>query len=175
MIDSKIGEPIASAPEAAAAPTSPATRTAAMDLVRRMSYWSAGAGAIPLPVIDVAAVIGVQVKMLRDLARLYNVPFDEVRAKSVIGALIGGVLPFHAAAGVAGLFGVLAKSWPGFGTLAGGLALLAAAGAATYALGKVFVEHFESGGTLLDFDADKMRARFRAEMEAARATGRAEA
>ena len=165
MRNSRIEEAAPSTPGVLAAPTSPATRAAAMDLVRRMSYWSAGAGAIPLPFIDVAAVIGVQVKMLRDLARFYNVPFDEVRAKSVIGVLIGGVLPFH--------FGALVKSLPGFGTLAGGLALLAAAGAATYALGKVFVEHFESGGTLLDFDADKMRARLRAEVEAARTTRQA--
>ena len=33
-------------------------------------------------------------------------------------------------------------------------------GATTYAVGKVFIEHFESGGTFLDFDPEKMRDHF---------------
>jgi membrane protein YqaA with SNARE-associated domain len=33
-------------------------------------------------------------------------------------------------------------------------------GATTYAIGSVFAQHFESGGTLLDFDAKKMRSYF---------------
>jgi hypothetical protein len=36
-----------------------------------------------------------------------------------------------------------------------------AAGASTYAVGKVFMLHFESGGTLLDFDPAKMKNYYR--------------
>jgi hypothetical protein len=43
-------------------------------------------------------------------------------------------------------------------------------GAFTQALGNAFIMHFESGGTLLNFDPDKMRAYFRQEMEKAKAT-----
>ncbi|MEZ5671856.1 MAG: hypothetical protein R3E08_05540 [Thiotrichaceae bacterium] len=36
-------------------------------------------------------------------------------------------------------------------------------GAATYAIDKVFVQHFESGGTFLDFDPEAVREHFAAE------------
>ena len=39
--------------------------------------------------------------------------------------------------------------------------------AATYALGRVFIQHFECGGTILDLDPDKVREHFRREFEAA--------
>jgi hypothetical protein len=35
--------------------------------------------------------------------------------------------------------------------------MVAISGGMTYAIGKVFVQHFESGGTLLDFQPEKMR------------------
>ena len=38
-------------------------------------------------------------------------------------------------------------------------------GATTYAIGKSFMMHFESGGTFLDFDPAKVRAYFRQEFE----------
>ena len=31
------------------------------------------------------------------------------------------------------------------------------AGASTYAIGNVFIQHFESGGTMLDFEPGKVR------------------
>ena len=41
----------------------------------------------------------------------------------------------------------------------------AAAGASTYAVGQVFIQHFESGGTFLDFDPDKVKAYFAEQVE----------
>jgi hypothetical protein len=35
-------------------------------------------------------------------------------------------------------------------------------------MGRVFSQHFEAGGTLLDFDADKLRSHFKTEFEAAK-------
>ena len=54
------------------------------------------------------------------------------------------------------------KLIPLVGSLSGMLALPIVAGASTYALGKVFVVHFETGGTLLDFDPEKTREYFAA-------------
>ena len=34
-------------------------------------------------------------------------------------------------------------------------------GAATWAIGKVFIQHFASGGTFLDFDPQKVKDYFR--------------
>jgi uncharacterized protein (DUF697 family) len=41
----------------------------------------------------------------------------------------------------------------GPGSVLGGLTIGALEATVTFALGQVFIEHFESGGTLLDFDA----------------------
>ena len=60
----------------------------------------------------------------------------------------------------------LAKAVPGLGTATTGVITVSVlGGATTYALGSVFVQHFESGGTLLDFDAKKMRAYFSNKLE----------
>jgi hypothetical protein len=42
----------------------------------------------------------------------------------------------------------------------------AVAAASTWATGKVFIRHFESGGTFLDFDPAKARAYYAEEYEA---------
>ncbi|WP_158929661.1 YcjF family protein [Acidisphaera sp. S103] len=154
--DPKVVETPAEAPERA---------TLASGVVRRMSLWSAGAGVIPVPGVDLAVIVGLQVKTVRELALIYGVPFDEVRTKAIVASLIGGLLPFNAAVGVGGLASTLYKAIPGVGAVLGMITMPAAAAAANYALGRLFIEHFESGGTLLDFNAEKMRARFRAEME----------
>ena len=54
----------------------------------------------------------------------------------------------------------LAKAVPGLGTATGMISVSLLGGATTYAIGSVFVQHFESGGTLLDFEPQKMRAYF---------------
>lgn len=135
-------------------------------LVRRMSWWSAGAGVIPVPLLDLAAISGVQFKMVRDLAVLYGVPFESVRTKAIISALVGGLLPFNAAMGVGGLAGVWYKAIPGVGPFLGMVTMPIAASAANYAMGRLFLEHFEGGGTLLDIDIDRMRARYAATAKA---------
>jgi uncharacterized protein (DUF697 family) len=133
-------------------------------IIRRYSYWSAGLGLIPIPIVDVAAITGTQVKMIADLAKLYEREFAADRTKSIISALVGGLAPVAVGTGAASAM----KFVPIFGQIAAVLLVPALAGATTIALGKVFVQHFEAGGTLLDFDPQKMRAYFQAEFEAAR-------
>lgn len=161
MSETVVNEP----PPVDSAAAVPHKRVLAEGVLRRLSLWSAGAGVIPVPGLDFAAIVGVQIKMVRELALIYGVPFDEIRTKAIIGALIGGLLPFNAAVGVGSLASMWYKTVPVVGTILGMVTLPAAAAATNYGLGRLFVEHFESGGTLLDFDAEKMRARFRAESE----------
>jgi hypothetical protein len=54
----------------------------------------------------------------------------------------------------------LAKVVPGIGTATGMVSVSILGGATSYAIGNVFIQHFESGGTLLDFDPKKMREYF---------------
>jgi uncharacterized protein (DUF697 family) len=143
--------------EHSAAGTTPAPedrRRRALDLVDRAVRWSFGAGLIPLPVWDLAATTAIQLKMLSDLSDLYEVPFSDNRGKAILGALAGGMLP--AKLGWGSLRSLL-KAIPVVGSVVGFATMPAAAAAATFALGRLFVEHFESGGNLLDLDFERVQ------------------
>lgn len=134
-------------------------------LIRRYSRWSAGFGLIPLPVVDLAAISGTQIKMVHALSTLYEREFSEDRVRVAIGALVGAVVPIAMSAGTVSAL----KSVPVIGQIASTLLLPALALASTVAIGRVFVQHFEAGGTLLDFDPEKMKSYFEAEFNKARA------
>ncbi|GJD62477.1 YcjF family protein [Methylobacterium frigidaeris] len=146
----------------AAVPTS--RREQVDQIIRKYTLWSAGLGLIPLPVIDVAAVATAQYKMVGELAKLYDLPFSQERVRALVGALLGGGLPAVVAGGG---IGSLAKSIPLVGTLAGAAVMPALSAAATIALARVFVQHFEAGGTLLDFEPETMKTYFKTEFERA--------
>jgi len=124
-------------------------KEAAQKIIRRHLLFSAGLGFIPFPVVDAAAIMGNQVLMIHDLSDLYEVPFKKHLVKSFIGSLMSTI----------GVVGVV-KIIPGLGSILGGATVSASATAATYALGKIFTQHFAQGGTLLDFDPVKSRKHF---------------
>lgn len=133
----------------------------ATELIKTHSLYSAGAGLLPMPLVDWAAISAIQVKMLKELSAVYEVPFSSERARSIMAALIGGL------AGTSlgyGLGRSLLKAVPMFGTVLGGLSVPAMGGAVTWAVGRVFMQHFASGGTLLDFDPERMRQHFKDEV-----------
>jgi uncharacterized protein (DUF697 family) len=130
---------------------------AASTLVDRFSLWSGAAGLIPLPIVDIVAVGGVQLEMLRRLSDIYGVPFVENRGKSLIASLAGSVLPASTATTTAmGVTSAL-KSIPGIGTAISAFTMPVFSAGATYVIGKVFIQHFASGGTLLDFNPPDYR------------------
>ena len=139
--------------ESGAAPLTEAERDEqASQVVDRFSLWSGAAGLVPIPIIDMAAIAGVQLQMLRRLSDIYAVPFSDNRGKSVITALAGAIIPHSTAQTAAMTFGSLMKSIPGIGTTVGALTQPVIAAGATFVIGRVFMKHFASGGTLLDFD-----------------------
>jgi uncharacterized protein (DUF697 family) len=156
--------PSVAGPADPAVPVSERPRTAkAMQSIRRHVPWAAGAGVLPLPGVDLAGIAAVQLHLMADLAELYAVPFRREAAKSLAATLMATLLE----RGIAGGLGSVAKLVPGVGTLLGLAVLPGLAAAGTYALGRVFVMHFESGGTFLDFDPAKAEAHFRAEFDKA--------
>jgi uncharacterized protein (DUF697 family) len=74
--------------------------------------------------------------------------------KTAVAALLGTLAPVGLAAPLA-ISSV--KLIPGLGSIAGGLSLSALGAAATFAVGKVFVNHFEGGGALSDFDVENVK------------------
>lgn len=127
--------------------------------IRNHVAWSMGVGAlVPIPIIDALAVGAVQLDMVRQISRLYNVPFKETEGKAIITALAGSSLSRLGA-------GTLSKLIPGLGSFAGGITMGVISGASTYALGQVFKHHFETGGTFLDFDTDRFKAYYDQQFE----------
>lgn len=127
-------------------------------LVKNYMWFSMGAGLIPVPFLDLATISGVQLKMLCDLSNEYNIPFSENKGKSIVTALLGSIVPNTL---VGSSVGSLLKMIPVIGTVMGGISLSIFAGAATYAIGKVFIQHYETGGTLLDFNPAEMNEYFK--------------
>jgi uncharacterized protein (DUF697 family) len=136
----------------------------AMAAVKKYALWSAGAGVLPLPVVDMAALVAVQLRMLSKMAQVYEVPFMENGVKSIVTTLLGTIVSTSVGASL----GSMMKAIPFVGPLLGIAAVPSMYSAATYAIGRVFISHFEAGGTFLDFDPEKTRAYFLAEFEKAK-------
>ena len=141
----------------------------ARSLTKNYILASAGIGLVPLPLADLAGVMALQVKLVHGLAKVYEVPFKENITKSLLASLLSG------ASSVIGVMGLasLAKTIPVLGTLAGGGGVAVTAASVTFATGEVFTRHFESGGTLLDFDPHKMKALFKRELKNGKAAAEA--
>lgn len=130
----------------------------ANSIVRNHIIWSMGTGLIPIPVLDFFAVSAVQLDMVRQLSKLYGVDFKETEGKAVITSLTGsGLAQLGARAAM--------KLIPGVGTVIGGVTMSVLSGASTYALGEIFKEHFETGGTFLDFDPGRLRKYYQEKFE----------
>ncbi len=133
------------------------------DIIRRNTFWAAGAGAFVVvwPYMDIVAATAAQVKMLKNLSDLYEVKFSEGLAMKIVGMLVmatGGAL-------IGDVTMNLLRFIPGVGTVLGALSAPLMASAFAHALGRVYLIHLESGGTLLDFDPKAMQERFQDEFE----------
>ena len=133
----------------------------ASKLVDRFAIWSGVAGLVPLPVVDVLAVGGLQVQMLRRLSQIYDVEFSDNRGKALIAALAGCMIPATSGMGAASAL----KAVPVVNILAAGYVMPVLSAGATFAIGKAFIQHFESGGTLLDFNPPDYREFVKAQKE----------
>jgi len=119
---------------------------------KRIEYyarWAAAAGAIPAPVVDIAALTAVQLKMLHTLAKIYGSEFSQDKGKAILGSVLGALIPSKLGYGA---LGSAIKAVPVVGTIAGMAAVPAFNYATTHAVGKVFEKHFASGGKMLNLD-----------------------
>jgi len=146
---------------AASEPTAERRDEVANRLVDRFAIWSGVAGLIPVPVVDAVAVGGLQIQMVRRLSQIYDVAFSENRGKALVASLAGSMIPTTSGIGAASVL----KAVPIIGTLTAGFVMPALSAGATYAIGKAFVQHFESGGTLLDFNPPDYREFIRKQKE----------
>lgn len=135
----------------------------AHQIVMTNTYWAAGSGLIPVPLVDFMAITALQLKMIRELTAYYQLEFQQERAKAAVTALISGTAtPLLAYGPVSAVL----KALPVVGQTLGALSATLVGGSLTYAVGKVFTLHFGSGGTLMDFDPERFRDYFLAQVEA---------
>ncbi len=118
-------------------------RALARKIVDRHKNYAALGGLVPLPVANIASVTAINLRMVKQLSELYEVPFLRDRTRSLIVGLIGGVVPTGVGAATSS---TLMWIVPG-GLLLGLGASALTAGALTRGIGLVFIESFESGAT----------------------------
>jgi len=120
--------------------------------------WASFAGLIPVPALDIAMITGVQTLMIKKLCQQYGVTFKKEMATAIVTGLvtsgIGTVLSSKLATN---LFNPI----PVVGTLLGAATFSAVSYASTYAIGQVFIQHFESQGTVEDLTIENYEGFFK--------------
>ncbi len=127
-------------------------------IVRNHVIWSMGAGLIPVLIADIFAVSALQLDMIRQMCKVYDVDFSETQGKAIVTSLTSATVARITA-------GSLVKMLPVVGSIIGGITVSVFAGASTFALGQVFKRHFESGGTILDFDPARLKKLYKEQFE----------
>lgn len=127
-------------------------------IVYRKMWYTAGVGLVPVPLVDVAGFLALQMYMTKQLADVFEVPYRQNWGKSLVYSLLASVLPVGVALPLA--YGL--KQIPVIGATTSAVSLSFMGAAFTYALGKVFTSHFASGGTMLSFNADDLKEQFAA-------------
>ena len=118
-------------------------------IIDRHIMLSMGAGAVPIPLVDVAAVTAIQLNMLKELCANYGVDYSESFGKNLIRSIVG--------AGAAKVGASAVKAIPGVGSLLGGASMVVLSGTSTYALGQVFKSQLQVNTVLSKFDLNNAK------------------
>ncbi|MGB0385842.1 MAG: DUF697 domain-containing protein [Ardenticatenaceae bacterium] len=132
-------------------------REEADNIVQSHVLWSMGAGLIPLPLIDLAAVTAIQMDMLQELANLYEVEYSKSVGNKFATALTGSTF--------AKLGASLVKALPGIGSIIGGFSMSVVSGASTYAVGQITIDHFEANGDFSNLDLKQAKKAYKEAFE----------
>ncbi len=139
-------------------------------LISSAARWSVAATLIPVPYLDMAGLAAVQTSLILDISKLYGQQPSKQAVSGAIAVLLGVLVPQNVTGAVVSS-GV--KMFPGAGTVIGAASMAAFGSAATYAIGKVFVRHFENGGSFSTFSTEKVQADLKKEFASASEAGRA--
>lgn len=120
-------------------------------IINQHATYSMGAGILPIPFWDMAALSVIQMSMIKKLGELYNEDesFSKDLATKIVSTLIATVAPFSVARGA---LGTMVKSVPFVGPVLSIATFPAFCSASTIALGRVFDAHYKAGGDLITFN-----------------------
>jgi uncharacterized protein (DUF697 family) len=117
----------------------------AMKIVNKYVLISGGIGFIPAPFFDQIAIAGTLAKMLSDLCHVYDTKLSDQKIKAAVAAVLGGA---HSDWITYYLTNYISKFVPSVNVVAGIVTRPLISGAITYAIGRLFVHHLESGAWL---------------------------
>lgn len=127
-------------------------------LIQTQVMVSMGAGLVPIPILDIAAVTAVQLDLVKQLSQVYGVQHQGGMVdKGLVTALTGSIFARIGASFI--------KVIPVVGSMLGGVSMAIMSGASTYAVGQVFKRHFEAGGDFSNFNPASARSLFDEEYE----------
>jgi uncharacterized protein (DUF697 family) len=109
-------------------------------IIHRHLLWAMAAGSFPVPIVDAIGVIFIQVDMLKQLCKLYEMDFETNIGKTLVTSIIAS----SSAKGISSLFyknKFLDK-----------VSMAVLSGAFTYAIGRFFISNFEQGVSIIDID-----------------------
>lgn len=134
----------------------------AIKTLKKWSNWSTVSGLVPIPLADLALVGGIQIKLISSLCKIYGVPFRKEAAKAVLNGVIGGGAIAFSSKYLAKL---LVKNIPVVGFAVHLVTQQAISYAATYAIGLVFIRHFEKNGNLSNLNLELAKKDFEAQIQ----------
>jgi uncharacterized protein (DUF697 family) len=139
-----------------------ATATNAVDqrrveaIIRHSAYGATALGIVPIQGVDFVGVTAIQLNLVRQLSKLYGVPFKEGLARKLIAAVVGGAVPAVLASPVSSVL----RKIPLIGLPLCVATSPALNGWSTYAVGQMFAKHFMRGGSFEKINAATMKRDF---------------
>jgi uncharacterized protein (DUF697 family) len=119
-------------------------RSKAQAIVDRYAALSAVGGLIPLAFANFAGIATIIVRLVKVLCKHYGVPFEHDRTRAIVIGLVGGAMPTGVAAITTSTLLYVAPPAAIFGLAVSGVT----AAVFTRSVGRIFIEHFESGAPL---------------------------
>ncbi len=123
------------------------TKKQADKVVKKHVLWAMAAGAIPIPMVDLFGVSAIQLDMLKQLCKIYDIDYDANQGKNLVAAFVGST--------VARIGASAFKSIPIVGMLLGTISMSILSGATTYAVAHVFISNFEDGVGIFEINLEK--------------------
>lgn len=125
-------------------------------IIKKYSAIAVSAGFVPVPLLDLATLAGIQLKAIHEIGKVHGMEFKENAGKSTVVS----ALAVLSANPVSRIAGSLLKVVPVIGGALSLASFHAYAAGSTYAMGNLFHRHFSNGGTILDFNAQKVKGAY---------------
>lgn len=121
-------------------------------IIRNYIIAATGGGIIPIPAVSTAAITGIQFFMVRDLCKLFDVPFTNRKINVLVNAALSSVVTQFAA--------MATKIIPGVSAPTKGLSGAAISGLVIATVGEFYKVHFQDGGNLDDASIGDLKTYF---------------